>query len=322
MALFLPRLKENGYLNHLHLTICNVGSRKLDQSSDYASGAWSHFIPNLSIYGFDADADACNAANEDLEQRNIPWVEHHIPLAISNHTGEATLYVTKAPMCTSLYMPNELYLKRFRQLSEFMNLDFTIEVETITLDEACQREGIEEIDFLQIDVQGADLNVLKGAADLLSRSVLGIQIEVEFTSLYIDQPLFSDVDSFLRGELFTLFFLKTAHRTRATSPVCSPKRPGQMLWGDAIYLRDLIRQDISSSQKTPTQIFKLACISDVLDFPDFTLELLEYLTLNFGTDPQFNYSKIIVDVISDFPDLVEKGIEKLQVIQNIQPFLP
>jgi hypothetical protein len=66
MSTFLPSLKKSGHLDRIHMTVCNVGSRKIGEADDYAGNGWGIFAPNLSIYGFDADADACNAANTDL----------------------------------------------------------------------------------------------------------------------------------------------------------------------------------------------------------------------------------------------------------------
>jgi FkbM family methyltransferase len=83
-------------------------------------------------------------------------------------------------MCSSLYPSNEPYLARFGGLPESVNLDFTLEIETTTLDAFCHRERINEIDFLQVDVQGADLQVLEGASEILKCSILAVQIELSF----------------------------------------------------------------------------------------------------------------------------------------------
>jgi FkbM family methyltransferase len=319
MVFFLPLLKQRGHLDHIHITLCNVGSRKIGDLDDYASKGWGIFAPNLSIYGFDADADACDEANADLEVRQINWTEKHIPLALADSVGESTLYVTKEPMCSSLYPPNEPYLSRFQGLPELVNLDFTIDLETTTLDAFCQQEGVKNIDFLQIDVQGADLQVLKGA-ELMLPSVLGIQIEVEFAPLYLNQPLFADVDSHLRNRDFTLFHLEPSYRKRSRSPFSSKMRPGQILWADAFYLCDLLQNTEMLHAKTPEQIFKLACIADVLDFVDYALELLEYLTVNYGSDPAYNFADLIVEHCAQFPQLVEQGLDSLQVIANIRDY--
>lgn len=332
MSAFLPFLKQSGHLDPVQMTICNVGSRKLSENDDYASQGWHIFAPNLAIYGFDADADACEAANADLEARQINWVERHIPLALGRIEGELTLHVTNQPMCSSLYPPNESYCKRFAlpglekyklpcpRLSEFMDLDFVIEVEIITLDKVYKILDIGEVDFLQIDVQGAELQVLEGATQVLSQGVLAIQVEVEFSHLYLDQPLFADVDTYLRNQGFTLFDLHLNHLLRCRSPIRSNAHPGQILWGDAYYLRDPINQSCVAAFREPNRILKLACIADVLNFSDYALELFEYLTMHYGDNPKYNCADSIIQGLAVFPDVVKSGLGNLEVIANIREF--
>lgn len=320
MSVFVPILKKNGLLDSIHMTVCNVGSRKIDSQDDYASQGWQVFAPNLTIYGFDADADACDEANAELETRQINWKEVHIPLAIGKAIEERTLYVTKHPMCSSLYPPNEPYLERLAGLPELVNLDFSFEIDTTTLDTFFQEEGVNEIDFMQIDVQGADLDVLEGAIKILNCGTLAIQIEVEFSHLYTNQPLFADVDTFLRKHDFTLFDVSRSYRLRARSPICSTVRAGQLLWGDAFYFRDLIREDMDGNLKSPDRMLKLACIADIVNFPDYTLEILEYLTLQYGEDSNYNFADCIIEGLAQFPDLVSQGLDSLPIVANIRSY--
>lgn len=321
MSIFIPTLKEQGLLEQVHITIFNIGSRKVSLEDDYGGGVWNVFAPNLTIYGFDADADACEAAEADLESRGINWTEKHIPLALSKSIGAATLYVTKDPMCSSLYPPNEQFLSRFAGLSEVSSLDFALEIETTTLDAFCQAEGINTIDFLQIDVQGADLDVLEGASEILKRDVLGVQIEVEFSPLYSNQPLFADVDTHLRSLGFNLFDLRVGRLHRSSSPIVSQTRPGQLLWGDAFYLQDPIGENANPAVTKPDTILKLACVADILDFPDYALELLEYLTINYGENPEYNFAETIMISLSKIPQVFENGLDSLSVVNNILPYL-
>jgi FkbM family methyltransferase len=319
MATFLPYLKQSGHLDQVHMTICNVGSRKVNMSHDYASRGWQIFEPNLTIYGFDADADACDAANADLNARQITWQEQHFPIALSGSVGERTLHVTTDPQCSSLYAPNASLLKRFNNLQQ-VALEFTVEVETMTLDAFFQEENLRAVDFLQVDVQGAELEVLSGATQILS-NVLAIDIEVEFAPLYLNQPLFADVDSFLRQKDFSIADLRLSRHVRARSPICSTQRPGQVLWGEAVYFLDLLQPTAPERHKTPSQIFKLACIADVLHFSDYTLELLEYLTVNYGNDPAYNFADTIFLALKDLLELSEQDIIALPIMINLKRYL-
>jgi FkbM family methyltransferase len=322
MSIFVPNLKEKGYLDNLHFTVFNVGSRKLGIQDDYSSQGWGVFAPNLTIYGFDADADACAEANAELQARGINWREFHVSIALSDSIGEKELYVTKTPMCSSLYPPDENFLAHFLGIPELMNLDFSIGMETTTLDVFCQEENIEEIDFLQIDVQGADLDVLHGATTLLNKTILAIQIEVEFSPLYINQPLFAEVDTFLRQQKFSLFDLYSSYRPRnIINQYSRYHRHGQILWGDAFYLRDLLLDQFSQEEKKPDKILKLTCVADVMGFYDYALELLVYLTVNYGKNEQYNFADDIVDCLTQLSSSPERNSHFAAIINQIRDYL-
>lgn len=139
---------------------------------------------------------------------------------------------------------------------------------------------------------------------------------------YIDQPLFADLDLYLRNKQFTLFDLEGLSRyARARSPILSQTHPGQLLWADAFQFRDLLREDIDTPLKTPENILKLACIADILGFLDYALELLEYLTVHYGSEERCNLALPIVESLSRVPELVEQGIDSLPIVMNLQPWL-
>jgi FkbM family methyltransferase len=79
--------------------------------------------------------------------------------------------------------------------------EITVRVER--LETFCRRERISCVDFLYIDVQGAELQVLKGAGTLL-QSVRAVWLEVEAVELYAGQPLAPDVDVFMEANGFVL----------------------------------------------------------------------------------------------------------------------
>jgi FkbM family methyltransferase len=315
MPIFLPSLKRNGRLDQLHFTVCLVGSRKLVVQDDYGSQGWSIFAPNLTIYGFDPDEEACKIANDNLQTRQVNWVEKHIPLALWSDSGKQTLYITQHPGCSSLYPPNTAYIDRYEANAELIRLASTTEIQTTTLDEFCQSEGVHEIDLIQLDVQGGELQVLKGATSIL-KSVSAIRTEVEFTELYVGQALFSDMDQHLRQQGFSLFDLYNLNHGLRRVPIASQAHPGNLIWADAFYFRDWIQTPIQS----PEKILKLACIADITNFPDYALELLVHLTLNYGHDLRFNCTNEILENLSQIPDFVERGLRSLPTIQAVLEF--
>ncbi|MDX2114042.1 MAG: FkbM family methyltransferase [Planctomycetota bacterium] len=78
-------------------------------------------------------------------------------------------------------------------------------VRVMSLDGWAHSAGIERVDFLKIDVQGYELEVLKGAERLLRSGVVAVYSEAQMTEIYEGAAMFSDIDLFLRGRGFELF---------------------------------------------------------------------------------------------------------------------
>ena len=73
----------------------------------------------------------------------------------------------------------------------------SVEVPVISMDDFCASKGIERIDLLKIDVEGHELEVLKGAKELLRKRSVGIiQLEFNFTHIY-SRVMFSDFTDLL-----------------------------------------------------------------------------------------------------------------------------
>jgi FkbM family methyltransferase len=319
MALFTNSLKKYGLLNQMHMTLCLVGSRLGDRHDPFKDQPWHSLAPNLTIYGFEPDPVACEAANAAVRERQVNWSETHFPVALWNKSGKQTLFVTAEPSASSLYPPSEDFRQRFDG-TDWIRVVSTMEVETTTMDEFFRDKPV-TMDFLQIDTQGGELPVLEGATQILSHQVLAIVVEVEWMELYQGQPLFGDVDVFLRRHGFSLFsFSPPGKYARRSIPVCSTEHQFQIGWSNAFYFRDLIRADRNTQFRTPEQLLKLACLADALNLPDYALEVLVYLTTNFGQMPQYNCADAIIETFAQIPDLTKVGLKNLPIVGRIHPF--
>jgi hypothetical protein len=72
--------------------------------------------------------------------------------------------------------------------------------------------------------------------------------------------------------------------------------------------------------RKPENIVKLACIADILGYYDYAIELLDYLTHHYGQDPRYNFAREIIATLEQFPELVERGLENLPIVANLQAF--
>jgi FkbM family methyltransferase len=202
-----------------------------------ASKEWACIGKFVEIIGFEPDSAECQRLNS--VPSNYVSSEKYYPYAISGKTGPREFYVTKSPTCSSLLKPVEKEWKRYgvpgssrHSRAEVVK---TLVLDTITLDDFCGRENIIP-DFVKLDTQGSEMEILQqGFSNHLHR-VIGLEIEVEFVPLYEGQPLFSEIEIFLRENRFDLYGLKR-HRWKLNDGTeCTKETGGRSVFGDALFL--------------------------------------------------------------------------------------
>jgi len=158
-----------------------------------------------------------------------------IPAAIAAQMGTATLYLTQKPGMSSLLEPDPTVVQQFVRSGRFAVVGST-QVPTLSLDEAATEYGFIDASFLKIDTQGTELEILR-SGDALLKSLLGVRVEVSFRAFYREQPLFGDVDAFLRGRGFELFLLSRTNLRHAPARADLISRR-VTAYGQALYFRD------------------------------------------------------------------------------------
>jgi FkbM family methyltransferase len=153
---------------------------------------------------------------------------------LSCSQGEQTLYLTKLPAASSLYPLNLEQLQSFANY-EWHELVGQVSIALDTLDHCLGKHPELKPDFLKVDVEGADLDVLKGGINALTQNILGLQIEVSFIERHQGAPFFSEVDVFLRERGFALFILAREHWVRRNRAY-GVNSHAQLIWADAVYV--------------------------------------------------------------------------------------
>lgn len=179
---------------------------------------------------FEPDARSIETHRDDG-----PFQMLALSTALGNEQGHKTLHLTIGPFASSLYPPNEAVLSQFGTWPWHESAG-TDEVTVDRLD-TCLADLPEWMpDFIKTDVEGADLDVLKGSEKALA-GALGLQVEAAFVERNVGAALFADIDSFLRARGFTLFQLIREHWVR-TNKLLGPRSRPQLIWADVIYFRD------------------------------------------------------------------------------------
>jgi FkbM family methyltransferase len=229
-----------------------------------------------SLVGFEADPDECARLNAGA----APGVEERYePLALAASDGLATLHLTADPESASLYPPSTEAIRRHPELWRHEPRGTTT-VHTTTLDGWAYSAQAGPIDVLKVDVQGAELDVLRGAQASLA-SVRMLELEVEFQPLYEGQPLFGDVDEFLRERGFVLWRLRDiAHcgltaarrdeRAFVTGDAVETTRTGgQITWANAVYVRSEIGDPSPHGDWHSNALD--ACAAAIFDLPELVV---------------------------------------------------
>ncbi len=219
------------------------------------------------VTGFDPQRDTL----EDLEATKSDH-ETYLPYALGDG-GQHLLNVYRGSGLTSLLELRRQTVGFLRGLRRAAKLVDQVSFQTFRLDDLSE---IKTIDLLKIDIQGSELIVMENAKQLLSTAV-AIQAEVSFFPLYDNQPTFGEIDVFLRGLGFVPFNFVDIERRRINHPWSSmmpDQKPGQMLDGDIIYLRDLSEPEKIDSTKL--RMLSLLA-SGVFDQSDLVFRCLDVL---------------------------------------------
>jgi protein O-GlcNAc transferase len=192
----------------------------------------------------------------------------------------ATFHETNWFATGSLYEPNTPLLQVFQNLAETVTPVAKHSVTTKRIDDIPE---IDDVDFFKIDIQGGELSVFQNALRALSHTLV-VQTEVEFVELYRGQPLFADVDKFLRSRGFQFHtFPSLGSRTFKPLIFKGDVNQGcrQFLWMDALYVRDWMHLD----QLDEAKLRKYAIlIHDVVKSPDLAHLILQALDKKSGTN--------------------------------------
>ena len=266
------------------ITILDVGARYA-----YHDPCWLPIPPErIRIYGFEPDTEECARVNAGAQDQGLDYT--CFPLALWSRAETLTLNVCpKLPGSASLYPFDFALLNRWkvagaadeyvmgREMEEVREIPLTTE----TLDHWREAYGIGGVDFVRMNIEGAELEALRGGTGLLPQT-LGLLAEV--STVDDGRPLFADLDVFVRGQGFHFFdFFNLNHVGRARSPLTVAKMPrvsprgGQCTQAYPLYLRDPVDTlarggEVSGWDRV--RLLKLVALAEIHFQIEYAFELL------------------------------------------------
>ena len=123
-----------------------------------------------------------------------------VEAALSDRNGEAQFEINRSEASSSLLPIDPRNSEWF---ARDLSVARSIQVPTITLPELMSRQGLQTIDLLKLDLQGAERLVLTASQEILDRIEV-IYTEIFFEQLYAGAWLFWDTNEFLSHRGFKL----------------------------------------------------------------------------------------------------------------------
>lgn len=206
-------------LSSEQLTLLDIGA------AGNIENRWKRISTLVNYIGFEPDERSYydllkkpnKCANYTLHQK-----------AVWSKKGAISFHLTRGWQQSSHYQPNLNFVDNFPKRHRF-DLIKKLKMKTETIDNLVD----EKIDFIKIDAQGGELEILKGANKSLE-DVMGLELEVALHAIYLNQPMFHDVVNIMVEKDFVFIDFISLRRWERSNLYSSM---GQLVFGDAIFLR-------------------------------------------------------------------------------------
>ncbi len=240
---------------------------------------WEKFNGELLYLAFEPDKEE----SERLSRLNTRKDYEVINCALDNIQGEKNLHIAKHRGCSSFLLPDDEkeWFGSYRVGQG--DVESVVKVKTVTIDSFAEERGL-EIDFIKVDTEGTELEVIEGGRDQLRRHIMGIRTTAYFQADYKGQRLFPEMQNFLKENGFYLLNLDYFGRGvpalelfRSPDPL-SPdfERYGTLRGVDGVWLKeiDFILGNRVKHQKMAVEMLKYAYFCLLNNAPDVGLNAL------------------------------------------------
>lgn len=217
--------------------VVDVGSLPIDGDPPYARMLDDGLC---TVVGFDPQSDLRNPRPGVMQ----------LPLAIG--TGcDATFNVCAAAGMSSLLKPDKRYIEALAGMGELVEITGRQPVRLRALDDIPE---VPHVDFLKIDAQGSEVDILASSVRKLRKSV-AVMVEVSFLTLYQRQWHFGHVDTWLRDAGFIPHCFAEAKLWAIATKTDVPRLvPNQLIEADIVYVRDFTSSMASEQWKQMAMI--------------------------------------------------------------------
>jgi FkbM family methyltransferase len=299
--------KQNKMMLPLDITVIDAGAR-------YGlHPTWAELRALANFHLFEMDAGEATRLKKKYE--NDAWIKIH-PIALFSENTTLKYHAREHEALNSLYSANNKILGENDYKQHEFSVTKEAEVEARTIDSLFHDT---DVHFMKLDVEGAEVEVLKGSKKKLQSSVLGVRSEVLFAPLYDGAPLFGDIDEFLRAQGMELLNFDYTGAGNKYGRFSLPSKYGKLISTDAVWVISNDRLFAEKGSQLEKNVIRLAIFMMLNGATDLAVELLERAVSlegisfdKYSTDPLFIFlhRKVILLLKSllDFPMIEDEDI--------------
>lgn len=196
----------HNFLNANPIIVADVGAR------GGHLGEINNLKPYLSYYGFDADKEECkrieSVPHEDFHSYKI------LPYYVGKNEGLIDFHLFRDLGSSSKLKPNQYFKNNYSASHEITS---TVSVESRTMDSILTENSLELPDFIKLDTQGTELEILKSSPKSLSNCLL-IESEIEIIEMYDGQPLIGEFLTFMDNNGFDVLYINRVFQNHSSYP--------------------------------------------------------------------------------------------------------
>ena len=166
---------------------------------------WNNFDAPVHHIAFEPDPEEAERLRE-IYQQTASFKYEVEEKALDKVKGKREFYLTRHRGLSSCLKP-DLASECFRHLKPGQaEIDETLEIDMETGDDVFEELGLFP-DFLKVDTEGTEQDVIEGFDAMLEKGILGVRASTNFQPCFHGQRLFSDSDQYLQSKGFVLLNL-------------------------------------------------------------------------------------------------------------------
>ena len=209
-------------------TIFDIGA-----NGGHITGRYRQAFPHATIYSFEPFSKPFRLLTRQAEKWGgvVP-----VNVAIAGKKGKRDLFLNQHHVTNSL-LPTVPGVEQYVDRAVIENVD-KIKVPVTTIDAFCAEHHLPGIQVLKMDIQGSELEALKGAKKMLAQQAFSlVYTEIWFVKVYQGQPLFHELYRFLDKYGYALYdFYNVVYSGE-----------DQIKWADAIFISKRVAAGLLAS---------------------------------------------------------------------------